>query len=138
MATSAQFIGTPKSAVATLSAANTNFDGTGTVVTVYTAGASGARIERVVIEATGTTSAGLVNLYVGTDSAANTAANVHLYDSVAVTAITPSTTTAPFTASRAEATANDRWPLVLAAGQTLRASTTIAQGFRVVAVGGDY
>lgn len=138
MASTAQFIASPRSAIATISAANTAFDGTGTIVTVFVAGASGARIERVVVEATATTTAGLVNLFVGSDSAANTATNVHLYDTVAVTANTSSTTNPPFTATRADVTASDKWPLILGPGQTLRASTTIAQGFRVTAVGGDY
>lgn len=138
MATSAQFIGSPRSAAATLSTANTAFDGTGTIQTVFTAGASGARIERVVVEATTTTTAGLVSLFFSSDSAANTAANVHLYDQVPVTAITPSATVAPFGAVRSNETAPSLWPLILGPGQTLRASTTIAQNIRVVAVGGDY
>lgn len=133
-----QYIATPRSAVATISAANTAFDGSGTIVTVFTAGTSGARIERVVVEATASTVSGLVNLFVGTDGAANTTANTHLYDSAIVTQVTPSTTVAPFTTTMEEFTEPNKWPLILGPGQTLRASTTIAQGFRVIAVGGDY
>ena len=138
MATTAQYIGTPRSAVAPISAANTAFDGSGTIATVFTAGSSGARIERVVVESTGTTSAGLVNLFFSTDALANTTSNTHLYDSINVSAVTTSATVAPWTGSKSEANANDKWPLILGPGQTLRASTTIAQSFRITAVGGDY
>jgi len=139
MAINAQFIATPRAAVGNISTANTNFDGSGAgMVTVFTAGAAGARIESVAIQSTGTTTAGLVNIFVGTDAAANTATNVHIYDQAAVTAVTPSTTVAPFTAVRGPNTNADKWPLILGPGQTLRASTTIAQSFRVVAIGGDY
>jgi hypothetical protein len=138
MATTAQFIGSPRSAAATISTANTAFDGTGTIVTVFTAGAAGARIERVVIEATATSTAGLVNLFFSTDSAANTAANTHLYDNTPIAAVTPSATVAPASAVRSNETAPQLWPLILGPGQTLRASTTVANSLRVTAVGGDY
>lgn len=138
MATQAQYIATPRSAVATISTANTAFDGTGTITTVFTAGALGARIERVAVQATGTTTAGMVNLFVSTDTAANTAANTHLYDSLMVTAVTPSATVAPFTGTEEDQSNPKKWPLILGPNQTLRASTTIAQSFRVIAVGGDY
>lgn len=138
MAATAQYIATPRSAVATISTANTAFDGSGAIVTAFIAGAAGARIERVVVNASGNTAAGVVALFVSTDSAANTTANTHLYDSIPVTAVTASATVPPFSASRSEANANDKWPLILGPGQTLRASTTIAQSFCVTAVGGDY
>lgn len=138
MAATAQYINTPRSAIATLSTANTAFDGSGTIVTVFTAGAAGARIERVVCSATGTTASGLITLFVGTDSAANTTANTHLYDTLMVDAMTPTTTSPPFSTTAEEFSEANKWPLILGPGQTLRAATTVAQGFRVTAVGGDY
>lgn len=138
MAATAQYIATPRSTAVEISAANAAYTGAGTIVTVFTAGPSGARIERVSVSASANTAAGVVGLFVGTDSAANTTANTHLYDTIPVTAVTASATVAPFAASRSEANANDKWPLILGPGQTLRASTTIAQSFRVTAVGGDY
>lgn len=138
MAMNPQYIGSVKTSVATISTANTAFDGAGAMATVFTAGQNGARIERVSVSAAGTTTAGVVNLFVSTDSAANNAANTHIYDSVPVAAVTPSATVAPFQSSKSEANASDKWPLILGPGQTLRASTTKAENFRVVAVGGDY
>ena len=46
-----------------ISAANTNRDGTGTVYVVLTGGTNGTRGERVQWNATGTTTAGVVRLY---------------------------------------------------------------------------
>lgn len=138
MAINAQYIGSVKTSIATISTANTTFDGTGTIATVFTAGANGARIERVNVAAAATTTAGVVALFVSTDSAANNAANTHLYDTVPVTAVTPSATQAPFQAAKSEANQSDKWPLILGPGQTLRASTTKAENFRVTAIGGDF
>ena len=138
MANMAQFIETPRSAAATISTANTARDGSGAMAIVFTAGALGARLERVVVSATGTTAAGSVALFIGNDNSANTTANTNLYAEVAVTAVTPSETVAAFTGSVSESNDSEKWPLILGPGQTLRASTTVAQSFRVVAVGGDY
>ncbi|NBX74718.1 MAG: hypothetical protein EBQ89_10555, partial [Alphaproteobacteria bacterium] len=63
MATDPNFAGTPLAGNAQISTANTNRDGTGTLGTVVTAGASGSRIEEIVIEATGTTTAGMIRLF---------------------------------------------------------------------------
>lgn len=138
MATQAQYIATPKRSTATISTANTNFDGTGAMAIVYTAGALGARIERVVVQATATTAAGLVNLFVSDDTAANTAANTHLYDSAIIAAVTPNASIAPFSITMEEFSEPNRFPIILSAGQTLRASTSVAQAFRITAIGGDY
>lgn len=48
-----QFAQTPRVGVATVTATNTNRDGTGTIVDALTAGAAGTRIEEVVVKATG-------------------------------------------------------------------------------------
>lgn len=138
MSDKAQYIATPKRTTATITTANTAFDGSGSIATFYTAGANGARIERVVVQATATTTAGLVNIFVGDDTAANTTANTHLYDSAIIAATTPSATVAPFSTTREGVNVPAKWPLVLSAGQTLRVSTTKAEAFRVTAVGGDY
>ena len=47
MAAAPIFIGTVKSPTAQISTANTNRDGTGTLGTVYTAGALGGRIDKL-------------------------------------------------------------------------------------------
>lgn len=63
--------------------ANTNVDGTtGTYTTVYTAGANGAKIERIRINSVGTTVADKVRLFIGGK----------LYQEILFAAATPSNT----------------------------------------------
>jgi hypothetical protein len=119
MASNANYAATPKSALAQLSAANTNRDGTGTIVTVLTAGTSGSRIDDIVITATAATTAGMVRLFL------HDGTNARLFREVPVTAITPSATVQAFTASL------PNLALVLAPGWSLRASTNNAEAFNV-------
>lgn len=63
MSSSASFASTPRSEVISISAANTNRDGTGTIVSAFTAGASGSRVERIEIKAVVATTAGMVRAY---------------------------------------------------------------------------
>lgn len=132
MATGPNFAATPLSGVAQISVANTGRDGTGTLGTVVTAGASGSRIEEIVIEATGTTTAGMVRLFV------NDGTNSRLWREVAVTAATPSGTVLAFTASVRNDTRVDLPLLVLPTGWSLRASTHNAETFNVFAFGGSF
>jgi hypothetical protein len=139
MATTPNFAATPNSATATLVAtANTAFDGTGTMSTVITGGTNGTRIDMIVISATATTTAGLVNLFISDTTATNTAANTHLIRGNAILATTASATVAPANVTLTTQTNPDFLPLFLPAGYTLRASTTVAQGFRVTVIGGDF
>ena len=119
MASNANYAATPKSALAQLSAANTLRDGTGTIVTVLSAGTSGSRVDDIVITATGTTTAGMVRLFL------HDGTNARLLREVPVTAITPSGTVQAFTASL------PNLALVLAPGWSLRASTLNAESFNV-------
>lgn len=145
MANQAQYTKNVRRATATLSAANTNRDGTGTVVTAWTAPAAidaanpgGSRIERIVIAATGTTTAGMIRTYTSSDAAANSASNTHLYDEQAVTAITPSGTVQAFALDMSAVSYPNLFPIILGPGETLRFSTNNAEGFRVTVMGGDY
>ena len=138
MATTPNFAVTPKAGVTTLATANTAFDGTGTLGTILTGAANGTRIDMIVVSATATVSAGLINLFVSDTTAANTSANTHILRSLPVTATTPSATTAPFQTTLTSQTNPELLPLFLPSGYTLRAGTTVAQGFRVMANGGDF
>lgn len=116
--------------VATVSAANTARDGTGTVPTICTAGAQGTRIDLITIEAQVTTTAGVVRLFLHNGSA------FFLWKEVLVTAITPSASVAAF---RTEVSRSDGLPvMVLPSGYSLRASTHQAEAFSVCVSGGDY
>jgi hypothetical protein len=124
------FVQTPKVAIGSLATANTNRDGSGTIATVYTAGSNGSRIEHVDIAAYGTTTAGVVRLYIHDGSTA------HLWKEILVTAITPSATIAVWS-NRVDCSGPSA-VLFLQSGYSLRASTHNAENFRVTAVGGDY
>jgi hypothetical protein len=128
MATAAQYAATPRAAVAVVSAANTNRDGTtGTYVTVFTAGASGSRIDDIRITAAGTVTAGVVRLFVHDGTTGR------LWQEVMVTATTPSTTVQTFN------TALFNQALVLPTGWSLRASTHNAETFHIVVTrAGDF
>lgn len=128
MSNSPQYVGTPKNGVAQVSAANTARDGTGTLAAVFTAGASGSRIDSLLIKAAATTTAGMVRLYLS-DGAVK-----RLIKEVPVVAVTPS-------ASVPTWGAEVLWPagLVLQANWSLHASTHNAETFNLIPiVAGDF
>lgn len=116
-----------------ISAANTNRDGTGTVYVILTGGANGTRVDRVQWKATGTTTAGVVRLYLKDTGTPST----RLIAEALVSAITPSAT---IKSAEGEFVRTDGQPLVLVpSGWTLLASTHNAESFDVVAtVAGDF
>ena len=125
MASTPQYVGTAKSPTVTISTANTNRDGaTGTYGTLMTAGASGSRVDRINLTATGTTTAGMVRLFVGTA----------LIKEVPVLAITPSATQPAFSADVVFDSG-----LILQASAVLKASTHNAESFNLTVIsGGDF
>jgi hypothetical protein len=130
--TSPIFSLTPKVGMATISTANTNRDGTGTLGTIVTGGTNGTRVDGIVVQATGTTTAGMVRLFVF-DGASTT----QMIDEVPVSAVTPSGTTQAFRVTRRSP--DPQTPLlVLPQGYILKAGTHNAESFSVVALGGDY
>ncbi len=130
MATAPAFAATPRCAIVQATAANTARDGSGTIATLFTAGASGSRIERVRISAAGTTTAGVVRLFIHDGS------NARLFKEILVTAITPSTTIAVFESEVDLSAASGI--LVLPTGYSLRVATHNAETFNCFAIGGDY
>ena len=132
MSTSAQYASIPKCGVGQVSVANTNRDGTGTIVTVFSAGTSGSRIDAINIKATGTTTAGMVRLFI------HDGADARLLTEVPVTAITPSGTLPSWEAQLNTNTMTQVLPLVLPTGYSLRAATNNAETFNVIALGGDF
>jgi hypothetical protein len=125
MADNPTFAATPRLDRNNLSAANSARDGTGTLVDVCTATGGGVKIESVVVQATATTTAGMVRLFVHDGSTSR------LFDEVAVAAVTPSASVAAFRARRV-------YPdLVLEPGHKLQASTHNAETFVVHALGGE-
>lgn len=92
MASASVYVGTPKHPFAAVTTANTNLDGTGTPVLLYTAGGSGARFESLTAKAIVTTTAGMIRIFVSID-AGNTKT---LIGELPVTAITKSASVAAF------------------------------------------
>jgi hypothetical protein len=122
MATTANYANSPRAAVALLSAANTNRDGTGTLVTILAGGASGSRVDDLRISAIGTTTAGMIRFYLSLD---NGTTNRLLFE-VPVSAITPSGTVQSFQTSLSNL------GIVLPdTNALLRASTNNAESFHV-------
>lgn len=114
-----------------IATANTNRDGTGTLGDVVTGGTNGTRIDKIVIEAIGTTTAGMVRLYI------NDGTNTRLWQEVMVAALTPSGTVQAFRALIL--TPDPQSPLlVLPVSYVLRASTVAAESFDVSAHGGNF
>lgn len=127
MAAQPQYATTPANAAVTISVANPNRDGTGTIVSVETAGASGSRIDDLTITATGTTTAGMIRLFL------HDGTNARLWREVPVQAVTPSGTVQAWTAMLTNLA------LVLQSGWSLRASTHNAESFNVLVTrSGDF
>lgn len=123
------FIQTPRVAVVQISTANANRDGTGTIGTVLTAGANGTIVDHVDVIATGTTTAGIVRLFI------HDGATARLWKEIEVLAKTPSATVTAFRGTvDCSLRSND---LFLQSGFSLRAATNNAEAFNVVAVAGD-
>ena len=125
MALNPQYANTPKSSTVIISTANTNRDGTtGTYGTLFPAGASGARIDKVRVQALGTTTAGMVRFFVGTS----------LIYELPVMAVTASGTSPVFGAY-----VTFENGLALGASVTLKVSTNNAESFAVTVInGGDF
>ena len=130
MASTPIFAATPRVGNAALSLAETSRTAPTNVGTVLTGGTSGTRIERVLVQATGTTTTGLVRLFLYDGSA------YHLINETAVTAITPSGTVGAFNAV-VDFTAPGSL-LLIPNGWSLRATTHNAEAFQVTAFGGDF
>jgi len=125
MASTPQFVGTPKSPTVAFSTANTNMDGvTGTYGTIITAGANGSRVDSIMLKALSTTTAGMLRLFLDTS----------LIAEIPVTAITPSSTQPAWSYA-----VNFPNGLILAAAGVLKISTHNAESFvATVTNGGDF
>jgi len=110
-----------------MTAANTGLDGTGTVYTAFTAGSNGSRIEYVHFHAGGTTTAGMLRIFLYDGS------NYFLLTEIPTAAVTPSGTVAA---------AEYEWvptrPLCIPTGYTLVTTTNNAETWYVLAQGGDF
>jgi hypothetical protein len=112
-------------------AANSNLDGTGTVATILTAGASGSgwkgcKINRITIKTTVSTAYGMVRLYISDGT------TTFLFAEIEVPAITKSATAASFSQII------DFDNFEIKAGYLIRASTQNSENFCITAEGLDW
>jgi hypothetical protein len=134
MAAAPGFAATPRAAVGAVSAANTARDGTGTIVTVFTAGSSGSLVETIVAKATGDPADSIVNIFLHDGT---TAFLVHAFDLGDPAA---ASTTVDSFRGVIDCTAETPGGWRLPTGWSVRASITVAPTAGVVNVlvlGGD-
>ena len=137
MALNPQFTATPRATGSRLSVSNTSRDGSGTLTTSFTAGASGSRLDFITFisatAAVGASSAKVARVFL-TDTAG---ANPRLIQEVALAAVTSSNT-----AIGATATITFTNGLVIASGQLVQTTISVYAGTQdqtdVIARGGDF
>ncbi len=118
---------------APLTAANTAKDGTGTVATVFTAGADGAYVQKLVARSYGTNVATVLRLFINNGGSNAVAANNSLINEMTLPATTLS-----------ESAAQPPYELplnfALPAGYKLLCTigTTVAAGYEMTIFGGSY
>ena len=130
MAAAPTFTDLARIGFASVTAANTARDGTGTIADILTSGADGTRIEEVVLKATGDPADSVVTLFIHDGSAYRLFDEFDLADPAAA-----STTVAGYRISRTYDN------LVLPTGFKLAAAITVALtsgAINVFALGGDF
>jgi hypothetical protein len=125
MAATPQFASSPRLGVGLVSTANVNTNGSGTLVSVMSAGSSGTKINEILVQASSTVTAGMVRIFVF-DGTTN-----YLFDEFPVTATIPSSSSAAYRLYKVYDN------LVIPSGYSLRASTNNAESFNVMIWGAD-
>jgi hypothetical protein len=139
MASSAQYVASPKIGAIFTNTAEANFTTTfktpSNAVTVFTAGTSGSRIDQVNVSGLGITVASQLRLFI------HDGTNFRFLRDIPITAITPSTTLSAFNASLCSQYNPELFPILLPTGYSLRATLSTAQtndGVMITAIGGDF
>lgn len=133
MASSPTFTSTVQIGYPLISTANTNRDGTGTLGTVLTGVAAGTVVRDVTIQAAGTTTAGMVRLFVSLDGGTTK----RLIHEISITAATPSATVKAFRTVIYFDGVTEKSLVLPNASAILYASTHNAESFNVIASGED-
>ena len=125
---------------ALLQTANTAKDGTGATQLIFTAGADGARVERIRIKPVGTNVATVVRIFINNGSDPASAANNVLYAEKSIAANTLSEAAESVLNELPTITDTTAFPLVLPPSYRLYATigTTVAAGIRITAIGSTY
>lgn len=122
-----------------VAAANTAKDGSGTVVTVFTAGAEGSRVDAIKIRPLGTNVATVLRIFINNGSANSTPTNNSLFHEVTIPAATLSEV-ASLTDTVVLFDGVSLPQLVLEGGNKLNVTigTAVAAGLQITVIGGDY
>lgn len=123
----------PNIGFGTVATANTAKDGTGTVVTVFTAGANGSRVEKIRFRAKGTNVATVARIFLNNGGANSTATNNTLYDEITLPA-----TTLSEVAQLLNQEIILNLPLPATWTVMITIGTTVSAGYAITCVGGDY
>jgi hypothetical protein len=126
MASTPNFAATPRCSSVSISTADTSRTAPTNVGTLFTAGASGSRIDEIDITATGTSTSNIVRIFIYNGT------TYFLLQEITITAITPSASVASFT------TAITFNSLVIPSGSSVRVTTNNAESYDVTAFGGDF
>lgn len=126
MASTPGYAATPKIGAVSIATSDTSRTAPTNVGTVWSAGASGGRVDTVHITAAGTTTAGMVRLFV------HDGTNYRLLKEVPVGPVTPSGTQAVWSSS-----ITFDGGLSMQTGYSLRATTHNSETFHVIAQGAD-
>ena len=128
MASTPEFVKTPRIEVVNIATANTATDGTATVTFLIQGASGGTRVLELVAKGAATTAIANVNIFLSVDSGTTW----RLFDTISVSAVTSGNATPTF---RGRVTYTN----LLLSGTTQRigVTTTIAQSTNVVALGGD-
>jgi hypothetical protein len=131
MATKPAFANIPRQGQASFAVADTSLTAPASVGIVFTAGASGSRVERLRVTAAATTVAALVNIFL------HDGTNYRLIRSLVVAAVTVSATV-PAWGMDGAGLVTFEGGLMLPTGWSLRVTTTIAQTMHATADGADF
>jgi hypothetical protein len=126
MATAPNFAATPRCSSVSISTADTSRTAPTNVGTLFTAGASGSRIDEIDITAAGTSTNNVVRIFIYNGT------TYFLLQEIVITPITPSASIASFT------TAITFNSLVVPSGSSVRVTTNNAEAYHVTAFGGDF
>tara|TARA_R110000868_G_scaffold123810_1_gene327617 strand:+ start:98 stop:490 length:393 start_codon:yes stop_codon:yes gene_type:complete len=128
MATTPQFVNTPRIETVNVATANTAINGSGTITALIQGATGGTRVLEVVVKGAATTAAANINIFLTTDSGTTW----RLFDTISVTAVTTADTTPT---NRVRTT----YPNLVLKDATHRVgvTTTISQSTNVIALGGD-
>ncbi len=133
---------TPKFSFGKLTTANTAKDGTGTTLTLFTAGANGSRIDQIKVRALGTNVATVLRFFVNNGSDPTVSTNNSLVHETTIAATTLSEVAALADNDILVSKGDNIFPPIpyLPAGYKILAAigTTVAAGLQVNCWGGDY